>query len=117
MALIDFILNLIALGFWLNWLSVRFDPLVRTSVSSLVGTLRKAERTRPKRWIYLVSLGLLIFVRAVGYWQICTPLHKVPALDLGILFPTFHSEFLMLMLIFSLLSFLIFLAGFYFWML
>ena len=56
-SLIDFILNLVALVLWLNWLSVRFDPLVKTSAASLVGTLRKADRSNPNRWIYLASFG------------------------------------------------------------
>jgi hypothetical protein len=117
MALIDFILNLVALVLWLNWLSVRFDPLVKTSAASLVGTLRKADRSNPNRWIYLASFGLLLLVRALAYWEICPSIHVTPSLDLGIVNLSIRSDNLFPMLVFSILSFALTLMGFYFWML
>ena len=50
MSLIDFILNLAGLLLWLNWLSLRFDPLAKTAPATLVGTLRRADPAGPKRW-------------------------------------------------------------------
>jgi uncharacterized protein YggT (Ycf19 family) len=117
MALIDFILNLAAASLWLSWLSIRFDPLVKTSAASLVGTLRKASPYVPKRWTYLASLGLLLLFRALVCWQICTPLRLTPFLHLGIINLPFRSDSLLRMLVFSLLSFALVLMGFYLWLL
>ncbi len=46
MALIDFILNLAGLLLWLNWRSVRLDPLGKRTPATLIGTLRRAEPQR-----------------------------------------------------------------------
>ena len=70
MALIDFILNLAGLLLWLNWRSVRFDPLGRRTPATLIGTLRRAEPRRLRRWHLLAALGGLLLLRAVIYWQI-----------------------------------------------
>jgi uncharacterized protein YggT (Ycf19 family) len=117
MAIIDFITDLVALFLWLSWLSVRFDPLVKTSAASLVGTLRKADPSNPKRWIYLTSLVLLILLRALVWWQICAPLHADPSLNLGIIHLPTRGDAFGRMLLFSFLSFAQMLAGFYFWVL
>ena len=70
MALIDFILNLAGLLLWLNWRSVRFDPLGKRTPATLIGTLRRAEPRRWRRWHLLAALGGLLLLRAVFYWQI-----------------------------------------------
>jgi hypothetical protein len=70
MGLIDFILNLAGLLLWLNWRSIRFDPLGKRTPATLVGTLRRAEPSRLRRWHLLAVLGGLLLLRALFYWQI-----------------------------------------------
>ena len=64
MSLIDFILNLAGLLLWLNWRTLPFDPLSKTTPATLVGTLRRAAPTRVKRWHFLAALGALLVLRA-----------------------------------------------------
>lgn len=117
MALIDFILNIACLLLWLNWLSIRFDPLAKTSAASLVGTLKKTGKSSSKQWMFLGSLLALLLVRALAYWQMGATTGWTPALDLGIVDLSFRSDYLVRMLLFSLLSFASTLAVFYLWML
>jgi uncharacterized protein YggT (Ycf19 family) len=120
MALIDFILNIACLLLWLNWLSIRFDPLARTSAASLVGTLRKTEQAGLKHWKFLGSLLALLLVRALAYGQMGSATGWTPSLDLGIVTLSFrsdYSDYLARMFLFSLLSFASTLAVFYLWML
>ncbi len=117
MALIDFILNIACLLLWLNWLSIRFDPLAKTSAASLVGTLKKAGQPGSRPWKFLGSLLALLLVRALAYWQMGAAIDWTPALDLGIVNLSFRSDYLVRMLLYSLLSFASTLAVFYLWML
>ena len=75
MGLIDFILNLAGLLLWLNWRSVRFDPLGKRTPATLIGTLRRAEPRRLRRWHLLAALGGLLLLRALFYWQIGSAAH------------------------------------------
>ncbi len=70
MGVIDFILNLAGLLLWLNWRSLRFDPLGQRTPVTLIGTLRRAEPRRLRRWHLPAALGGLLLLRAVFYWQI-----------------------------------------------
>jgi uncharacterized protein YggT (Ycf19 family) len=117
MALIDFILNLAALLLWWNGLAIRFDQLAKTSAVSLVGTLRKADPKGPKRWRSLAALALLLFLRAVFYWEFTPAMHWTPALELNIVNLPFRSDYFGRMLLFSLLSFALALGIFYSWLL
>ena len=65
MGLIDFILNLAGMLLWLNWRSIRFDPLARTTPATLAGTLRRAEPPRMKRWHFLAALAALLLLRGL----------------------------------------------------
>jgi len=119
MGLIDFILNLAGVLLWLNWRSVRFDPLVKTTPATLVGTLRRAEPHRLKRWHLLTALGALLLLRALLYWQIGSAVDWTPSLYLGgidIAIP-FRSDNWWRMLLFSGLSFALTLAVCYLWLL
>jgi hypothetical protein len=116
MALLDFILNLAALVLWLNWLSIHSDPLARASAASLVGTLRKADPSGPRRWKSLVGLALLLVFRSVIYWQLSPTVHWSPTLGLGIIVLSFRGDYFAHMLLFSFLSFVFTLATFYFWL-
>jgi uncharacterized protein YggT (Ycf19 family) len=116
MGLLDFILNLVALLLWLNWRSIRFDPLTRRVPATLVGTLRPAEPRRLNGWQWLVGLGLLLSLRALVYRGIGEPVHWTPKLDLGVVVPALRGDKLELNLLYSGLSFLRVFVIFYFWL-
>ena len=48
----------------------RFDPLGQRTPATLIGTLRRAEPRRLRRWHLPAALGGLLLLRAVFYWQI-----------------------------------------------
>src|SRR5947207_3128845 len=93
MSLIDFILNLAGLLLWLNWCSIRFDPLLSRSPASLTGTLRRAEPHRLRRWHFLLALAALLLFRALIYWQIGSAVAWTPSLPLGAVALCFRSDF------------------------
>src|ERR1700690_2691601 len=119
MGLIDLILNLAGLLLWLNWRSVRFDPLGQRTPATLIGTLRRAGSRRLRRGHLLPALGGPVLFRALFYWQIgsaATPVWS-GQLDLGVVVPAFVSSSLVRMILFSGFSFGLLLAGFYLWLL
>jgi uncharacterized protein YggT (Ycf19 family) len=113
--IIDFIINLACLLLWLNWRSVRFDPLGQRKPATLIGTLRRAESRPAGRWRLLAAIGALILLRAVIYWQIGSAFKPVWAgtLDLGVVAPSFLSDSFRRMFLFSLFSFGLTLVLFY----
>ena len=113
MALIDFILNLAGLLLWLNWRSVRFDPLGKRTPATLIGTLRRAGPRRWRRWHLLAALGGLLLLRALFYWQIGSAAHWTGALNLSVITLSFRSDFFARMLWFSVFSFGLMLGVFY----
>ena len=118
MGLIDFILNLAGLLLWLNWRSIRFDPLGKRMPATLIGTLRRAEPPRLQRWHLLAALGGLLLLRALLYWQIGSGVGWAAGkLDLGVITPFFLSNSFGRMCLFSLFSFGLTLAVFYLWLL
>src|SRR2546425_777968 len=117
MALVDFILNLVGLLLWVNWRSLRLDPLVRSGPTTLVGTLRRAEPKRAGGWPFLLALAVLLFLRAVLYWQIGSAVNWTPKLELGAIAISLRSDFLARALLFSISSFGLALLVFYFWLL
>jgi uncharacterized protein YggT (Ycf19 family) len=123
MALIDFILNLAGLLLWLNWRSARFDPLGKRTPATLIGTLRRAEPRRLRRWHLLAALGGLLLLRAGIYWQIGSAANWAGKLDLGITALSFSSNLsgpmlsFLRMLLFSIFSFGLMLGVFYLWLL
>jgi uncharacterized protein YggT (Ycf19 family) len=118
MGLIDFILNLAGLLLWLNWRSIRFDPLGRRTPATLIGTLRRAEPRRLQRWHLLAALGGLLLLRAALYWQIGSGVGWAAGkLDLGVIELSFRSDSFGRILLFSLFSFGLTLGVFYLWLL
>ncbi|HXP62104.1 MAG TPA: hypothetical protein VN829_16525 [Dongiaceae bacterium] len=124
MSLIDLILNLAGLLFWLNWRSMRFDPLAHSSAATLAGTLKRAEPQRLRGWQFLAGLGGLLLFRALLYWQIGGAAGWTPKLDLTwvvLAFRcdhlTFRADVLGSALLYSVLSFVRLLAMVYFWLL
>jgi uncharacterized protein YggT (Ycf19 family) len=119
MGLTNLILNLAGLLLWLNWRSIRFDPLVKTSPATLAGTLRRAEPSRVRRWHLLAALGALLLLRALVYWQVGSAVGWTPHFHLGgidIAVP-FRSDNWWRMMLFSALSFAGTLGLWYLWIL
>lgn len=117
MGLIDFILNLAGTLLWFGWRSVRFDPLVRTTPATLVGTLRRAEPRRALGWQLLAGLAALLLLRALLYCQIGPEVDWTPKLSLFFVVLAFHNHLFLPALLFSMLSFGRILIILYFWML
>jgi uncharacterized protein YggT (Ycf19 family) len=121
MGLIDFILNLVGVLLWLNWRSIRFDPLVETTPATLIGTLRRAEPRRLKGWQLLLALAALLVLRSVLYWQIGPEADWTPKLNLFFVVLAFRisalPQALLPTLLFSVLSFVRILIICYAWLL
>jgi uncharacterized protein YggT (Ycf19 family) len=118
MGVIDFILNLAGLLLWLNWRSLRFDPLGQRTPATLIGTLRRAEPRRLRRWHLPAALGGLLLLRAVFYWQIGSGVGWAAGrLYLGVIELSFRSDSFGLILLFSFFSFGLTLGVFYLWLL
>ncbi len=117
MGYIDFILNLAGLLLWLNWRSVRFDPLNKRTPATLIGTLRRAAPQRFRRWHLLAAICSLLILRALFYWQIGSAAHWSGKLDLGVITLFFSSDSFWRILLFSLFSFGLTLGIFYLWLL
>jgi uncharacterized protein YggT (Ycf19 family) len=118
MGIIDFILNLAGLLLWLNWRSLRFDPLGKRMPATLIGTLRRAEPRRLRRWHLPAALGGLLLLRAVFYWQIGSEAGWAAGkLNLGIIVLSFRSDSFGCILLYSLSSFGLTLGVFYLWLL
>jgi uncharacterized protein YggT (Ycf19 family) len=111
MGIVDFILNLAGLLLWLNWRSLRFDPLVKRMPATLMGTLRPAAPKKLRRWHLLVFLAGLLFLRALIYRWIAP--FWIGKLDFGLVVPPFRSDWFGGMLIFSFFSFGLLLGIFY----
>ena len=112
MGYVDFILNLAGLLLWLNWRSIRFDPLVKRTPATLMGTLRPAAPKKIRRWHLLVFLVGLLFLRAVIYWWLGSAVW-VGKLDLGVIVLPFRSDWFLRILFFSFFSFGLTLGVFY----
>lgn len=118
MGIIDFILNIAGLLLWLNWRSVRFDPLGKRLPATLIGTLWRAEPRRLRRWHLLAVLGGLLLLRAIFYWQIGSEAGWAAGkLNLGVIELSFRSDSFGRILLFSIFSFSLTLGVFYLWLL
>jgi uncharacterized protein YggT (Ycf19 family) len=117
MSAIDFILNLAGLLFWLSWRSMHFDPLIKSTPVTLIGTLKRAEPRRWKAWQVGIVLTLIVALRAVLYWLIGAPADWTPKLNLEFVVLAFRSDSFHTAFVFSCLSFLRALIVLYFWLL
>lgn len=113
MDIVDLILNLAGLLLWLNWRSLRFDPLVKRTPATLMGTLRPAAPKKLRRWHLPVFLGLLIVLRAVVYHWIGSAANWSGQLDFGPVALSFRSDWFLRILAFSFYSFALTLGLFY----
>jgi uncharacterized protein YggT (Ycf19 family) len=117
MGLIDFILDIAGVLVWFSWRSIRYDPLVKTTPATLVGTLRRAEPRRLKGWQHLAGLAALLVLRALLYRQIGPDAEWTPKLNLFYVILAFRSDLFFPTLLFSVLSFARILIVCYFWLL
>src|ERR1019366_2892436 len=107
MGYVDFILNLAGLLLWLNWRSIRFDPLVKRTPATLMGTLRPAAPKKLRRWHLLVFIAVLLLLRAVIYWwigSVSAPVW-VGQLNFGVTMLPFRSDWFVRILAYSFFSF------------
>jgi uncharacterized protein YggT (Ycf19 family) len=111
---LDLFLNCACLLLWLNWRSSRLTDLPRVPGIALVGTLKLAARRRADRWPSSVVLAVVLFLRALLYWQLGSTTHWTPTLSAGPISLHFRSDMFTRMFAFSLLGFLLFVAVFYF---
>ena len=117
MGSLDFLLNIAGLLLWISWRSQRFDPLVKSTPVTLVGTLKRAEaRTLSGGPLALVLVGALL-LRALLYWLIGSPANWTPKINLEMVVLAFRGDFFVPVLTYSFLSFLRVLIVFYFWIL
>jgi uncharacterized protein YggT (Ycf19 family) len=107
------LLNLTGLLLWLNWSSFGSDPFAKGAPTTLAGTVRRAEPRRLKGWYLLLSLGALLFLRAVLYWVLGSKYNWTAHLHLNVISLAFRSDSLTRMLLFSVLSFGLVLAAVY----
>ena len=114
MSVLDFILNCVGLIVWLNWRSQGLSGPGQASGIALISTLRRAENHRRSPWTVPLILVAGLLLRAIFYWQIGPALGWLPRLPLGAIVLHFRSDMFTRMFVFSLLSFLLFLAVFYF---
>lgn len=117
MALLDSLLNLAVLLLWVNWRSLRLEPLANPIPSTLVGTLKSTSPGRFKSWPPLISLFLLLLLRVVLCREIGSPVNWTPKLDLVFVSLAFRSDTLHTAVLYSTLSALRLIVVFYFWML
>lgn len=116
MGAIDFISNLAGLLLWLSWRSMRFDPLVRSLPVTLVGTLKRAEPRRLKRWQITGLLLGIVLLRALLYWSIGAPADWTPRLNLEFVVLAFRCDSPGATLVFSFLSLARAFIVLYFWL-
>lgn len=114
MSVLDFILNCVGLLLWLNWRSQGLSGPGQASGIALISTLRRAETHRRSAWMVPLILVAGLVLRAIFYWQIGPALGWLPRLPLGAIVLHFRSDMFTRMFVFSVLSFLLFLALFYF---
>jgi uncharacterized protein YggT (Ycf19 family) len=115
MAVVHLILNCICLLLWLNWRSKGLHAIPnRPPALSLIGTLRRAGGSPQERWSSsLVLLGILL-LRSVFYLQAGSSLRWLPQISLIGFVLHFRPDAFGLMLVFSFLSFFVFLGAFSF---
>lgn len=115
MNLADYLLNVAAVLLWLSWRSARF--IKPAPVATISSVLKHVGTSRPRRWLLLVWLLVLLLGRGVLYWRIGSRVNWVPLLNIGCLSLQFNSVSPTRMLIFSFASFGVMLFVFYVWLL
>ena len=113
MSIVDFILNLAGLLLWLNWRSIRFDPLTKRTPATLMGTLRPAAPKKLRPWHLLIFIAGLLGLRAVLYWWIGPAANWTGMINFGAVVLPFRSDWFVRVLYYSFFSFGLALGIFY----
>ena len=113
MGYVDLILNLAGLLLWLNWRSLRFDPLVKRTPATLMGTLRPAAPKKLRRWHFLLFIAGLLLLRALIYYWIGSAANWTGKLDFGSVVLSCRSDWFARIMGFSFFSFGLTLGIFY----
>lgn len=113
MGILDLILNLAGLLLWMTWRSLAVARGVAAPGISLLATLHRTDRVSRGRWIYVVSLGVLLTGRAVVYWLLGSRTGWTPTLEWGGVTLFFRSDFPERMFLYSFLSFGVVLGWYY----
>jgi uncharacterized protein YggT (Ycf19 family) len=116
-SLVDFILNLAGMLLWLSWLAIGITAATRPKALSLASTLKRAEPYPPRRWAPLFFLLVLLAGRSVAYWQMARSTGNHGFVDLGAVLLQFRGDDLLLMTLFSFVSFGKVLVCYYMWLL
>jgi len=114
MSLIDWMLNLAGLILWLGWRNAPPVGKRRSPGISIAATVKPMETARPRTWLLPLCLLALITLRSFFYWHIGSALDWMPRLPLAVVVLPFRSDFFGRIFLFSFLSFIFFLATFYF---
>jgi uncharacterized protein YggT (Ycf19 family) len=117
LGLLHFMLNVVGLLLWLRWREEMLQSSRRASGGTLLGTLRRAAAAPGHRWTWLGAVMGLILLRALGYWHLGPAVRWTPSIDLGAIVIFFRSDLLGRMFLFSLVSLVVFVGQFYFWLL
>ena len=112
MKYLDMLLNAVGLLMWLNWRS--FKAIPPPSALSLASLIRPAERKRTRHLVFVGALPALLGLRALFYYQIGPPMDWTPQLSLGAVVLSFRGSSFWQMLAFSVLSWGLWMAVFYF---
>jgi len=113
---VNLLLDLAGLLLWLNWWALSFGPGVRPAHTSLFWTLKAAAPSRSRPWHLLAGLVGLLCVRSLVYWRVGSALNWTATVNANVVAFPFRSDHLGRMLVFSWLSFGLWLFGFYIWL-
>ncbi len=114
MSLIDWMLNLAGLILWLGWRNAPAAGKRRSAGITIASTIKPMQTAPPRTWLLPLCLLALITLRSFFYWHIGSALDWTPRLPLAVLVLPFRSDLFGRMILFSFLSFALFLATFYF---
>ncbi|MGC8742336.1 MAG: hypothetical protein ACP5T0_00460 [Verrucomicrobiia bacterium] len=114
MKTIDWLLNFVSLILWLKWLSF-FSVPSRTTLSLAI-VIKPAEPAPKRGALPVILIGLILFGKAILFRYFGALIKWSPTLDLIAISIPFRSDFLFMTLLYSILSFFLFLIVFYFWL-
>ncbi len=114
MKTIDWLLNLAALIIWLRWLSF-FSATTRITLT-LATVVKSTEKGSKRGFFPLFIIGLILLGKAIFFYYSGAITNFNPILDLTAISIPFKSALFTMTLLYSVLSFLLFLIVFYFWL-
>ncbi|MGB9601571.1 MAG: hypothetical protein ACPMAG_02135 [Limisphaerales bacterium] len=114
MKTIDWLLNFVSLILWLKWLSF-FSVPSRTTLSLAI-VIKPAEPVPRRGRLPVIIIGLILLCKAMLFHYFGDLIRWNPTLDLIAISIPFRSDFFLMVLLYSVLSFVLFLIIFYFWL-